>query len=174
MAELSSFNNTRRRRRADELNFAYPSGPEHDSRPDKSATRCCLLECQPQTPALPKHERRGIHCTHPPILRTLGEAPTMASWEVTGFPVQTGTHEFKSDTLDADGKMQVPVYISTKVNVKGTDDRYYSTEERLSRIELIGLGDANHWLSNGWSYSDKENPLASSASASPLSRVSGQ
>jgi hypothetical protein len=97
----------------------------------------------------------------------------MASWEVTGFQIRTGTPELNSDTLDADGKMQLPVYVSIKANVKGTDNRYYLTEEELSSIELIDFGNSNNRLSDGWSYSDKEDLSTPSTSVVPLPRVSG-
>ncbi|KAJ5996435.1 hypothetical protein N7522_008095 [Penicillium canescens] len=97
----------------------------------------------------------------------------MATWEVTGFQIQTATPELNSSTLDADGSMQLPVYVFIKANVKGTNDRYYLTEEELNSIELIDFGHTNHRLSDGWSYSDKEEVSAPSTSVTPPSRVSG-
>jgi hypothetical protein len=45
----------------------------------------------------------------------------MASWEVTGFQIQTGTTELKPDSVNADGKVRVLVHVSIRANVKGTD-----------------------------------------------------
>ena len=96
----------------------------------------------------------------------------MATWEVTGFQIRTATPELNSATLDADGSMQLPVYVFIKANVKGTNDGYYLTEEELNSIELIDFGHTNHRLSDGWSYSDKDLS-APSTSVTPRSEVSG-
>lgn len=95
----------------------------------------------------------------------------MASWEVTCFQIRTGTPELTSGTLNADGKMQLPVYVSIKANIKGTDDHYYLTEGELNSIELVDFGYANDQLSDGWSYSHEQD-LSTSMSIAPPSRVS--
>ncbi|KAL6229092.1 hypothetical protein BDW75DRAFT_225700 [Aspergillus navahoensis] len=97
----------------------------------------------------------------------------MASWEVTGFQIQSHTSELKPDSVNADGKMQAPVYVFIKANVKGADDHYRLTEEELNKIELIEFDGANHQLSDGWSYSDKEGPSVPSARVATQLNVSG-
>jgi hypothetical protein len=97
----------------------------------------------------------------------------MATWEVTGFQIRTATPELNSATLEADGSMQLPVYVFIKANVKGTNDGYYLTDEELNSIELIDFGHTNHQLSDGWTYSDKEDLSTPSTSDTPPLGVSG-
>ncbi|CAM6102841.1 unnamed protein product [Calypogeia fissa] len=76
-------------------------------------------------------------------------------WEVTYFKVETIT----SDSLYANGRMQVPVIVSIKAIEKGTTQRYTLQDADLSKIELIDYDDTASALSDGWSYTDQKNGL---------------
>ncbi|GKZ33300.1 hypothetical protein AbraIFM66950_003143, partial [Aspergillus brasiliensis] len=65
------------------------------------------------------------------------------AWEVTSFAVQTSTANQKTDTLYANGRMQVPVIISVKA-VNGTTGAIYDSTE----------------VTGTWFYSTTENEFA--------------
>ena len=81
-------------------------------------------------------------------------------WEITYLKVETSQSDSKTDTLFANGRMQVPVIVRVKAkkNAKSTEV-YTLTAAELSTIELIHYDDPDKTLSDGWSYSDKKNEL---------------
>ncbi|PYI09384.1 hypothetical protein BO78DRAFT_437947 [Aspergillus sclerotiicarbonarius CBS 121057] len=95
---------------------------------------------------------------------------TGPNWEVTFFEITTTRRDRITDTLYANGLMQVPVDISIKATV---DDRPYSlSEEELSSIKLVRYVAPDEALSDGWEYTASENDFdhvmpASAASATP-------
>jgi hypothetical protein len=92
---------------------------------------------------------------------------TDTQWEVTYFKVETTTSDGKSDSLYANGRMQVPVIVSIKAIEKGTTKRFTLQDTDLSKIELIDYDDTTITLSDGWSYTDQRSDLfANSLSAS--------
>lgn len=79
----------------------------------------------------------------------------MAPWDVIDLQIHSVGSEPSPPPVHVDSKMQVPVYISLKANIKGTIDRYYLTEDELEAIELFDF-DTNDQLSGSWSYSDAD------------------
>src|ERR1700761_9699465 len=78
-------------------------------------------------------------------------------WEVNYFKVETSTSSANTDSLYANGKMQIPVTVSIKAVETGTSTRYTLTDSDLNTIELVYYNDTSSTLSNGWSYTDQED-----------------
>ncbi|KAK3356818.1 hypothetical protein B0T25DRAFT_537470 [Lasiosphaeria hispida] len=78
-------------------------------------------------------------------------------WEVTYFKVETTTGDGKTDSLYANGRMQVPVIVTIKAIEKGTTKRCWLQPDELSEIALIDYDDSPNKLSDGWSYTDSQS-----------------
>ncbi|KAK0716311.1 hypothetical protein B0H67DRAFT_489878 [Lasiosphaeris hirsuta] len=78
-------------------------------------------------------------------------------WEVTYFKVETTTGDGKTDSLYANGRMQVPVIVTIKAIEQGTTKRCWLEPHELSEIALIDYDDSPNKLSDGWSYTDSQS-----------------
>ena len=76
-------------------------------------------------------------------------------WEVTYFKVETITSGGESDSLYANGRMQVPVVVSIKAIEKDTVKQHTLQSTDLSNIKLIDYDDPTSVLSDGWSYGEQ-------------------
>ncbi|KAH2761583.1 hypothetical protein KXW10_000405 [Aspergillus fumigatus] len=78
-------------------------------------------------------------------------------WTVVSIDIYTTTSDKISDTLYANGRMQVPVDVLIL-----TKPAAVLTEEELSSIKLVHYNDTAKTLSGGWVYSDEANEFAHS------------
>ncbi|KAJ7230038.1 hypothetical protein GGX14DRAFT_553534 [Mycena pura] len=78
-------------------------------------------------------------------------------WQVNYFKVETSTSSANTDSLYANGRMQIPVTVSIKAVETGTTTRYTLTDSDLNTIELVYYDDTSSTLSNGWSYTDQKD-----------------
>ncbi|RAH55760.1 hypothetical protein BO85DRAFT_470103 [Aspergillus piperis CBS 112811] len=82
-----------------------------------------------------------------------------ASWEVSFLQVQTTTADAVTDTLYANGHMQVPVIVTIKAIDPESAATYELKDSDLEKIKLIDHDDETPAteLSGSWSYSATEN-----------------
>ncbi|KAI3013244.1 hypothetical protein CBS147346_247 [Aspergillus niger] len=81
------------------------------------------------------------------------------SWEVSFLQVQTSTADAATDTLFANGHMQVPVIVTIKAIDPESASTYELKDSDLKNIKLIDYDDENPAteISGSWSYSATEN-----------------
>ncbi|PLB53949.1 hypothetical protein P170DRAFT_504818 [Aspergillus steynii IBT 23096] len=84
-------------------------------------------------------------------------------WEVTQFNVRTSARDSTSDSLFANGQMQVKVIVSIKAFLLDPDENgnsdYQLTKAELEGIKLINYYSRNE-LTGRWTYSTTENGFA--------------
>ncbi|OOG00671.1 hypothetical protein ASPCADRAFT_202496 [Aspergillus carbonarius ITEM 5010] len=82
-----------------------------------------------------------------------------AAWEVTSFAVQTSTANQKTDSVYANGRMQVPVIVTVKAVNGTTGASYELTDAELKTIKLRDYYTSTE-LTGTWFYSTTENEFA--------------
>lgn len=87
-------------------------------------------------------------------------------WTLVAFKVETTTPDGRTDTLYANGRMQVPVIVSIKAWDKSTSKVYKLLDSELDKIDLIDFDAPTTELADGWSYSaNRNNNFANTATA---------
>ncbi|KAJ7189187.1 hypothetical protein C8R46DRAFT_877078 [Mycena filopes] len=83
----------------------------------------------------------------------------VTGWKVSYLRVETGTSSAKTDSLYANGQMQIPVIISIKAVTTGTktETRYTLADSDLNKIKLVYYHDTSSTLSNGWFYTTQKD-----------------
>ncbi|GLA67390.1 hypothetical protein AtubIFM54640_010708 [Aspergillus tubingensis] len=82
------------------------------------------------------------------------------SWEVTSLAVQTSTANQKTDTLYANGRMQVPVIVSVKAVNGTTGQNYELTDAELEKIKLFYSTTENEFAHTLGNARDPVTPIA--------------
>ncbi|PWY69619.1 hypothetical protein BO94DRAFT_590404 [Aspergillus sclerotioniger CBS 115572] len=77
------------------------------------------------------------------------------NWEVTFFEITTTRSDRITDTLYANGRMQVPIDVSIKAVVN--DETYTLSEQELASIKLVRYVSPDEDLPDGWDYTASEN-----------------
>ncbi|RAK89840.1 hypothetical protein BO79DRAFT_208569 [Aspergillus costaricaensis CBS 115574] len=95
-------------------------------------------------------------------------------WEVSSLTVNTGTADGATDTLYANGRMQVPVYVSISAIDPDKNVPYSLTEAELESIKLVDYYSTSTELSGDWVYSTIENEFAHSGTTSLSLRSTSQ
>lgn len=99
------------------------------------------------------------------------------NWEVDLLIVSTITQDAHSDTVYANGVMQIPVLVTLGAIDKETSDPYELQDSDLASIQLFDFNDPHHATLDGdWFYTEVRNPMflntvgiqAAAASASPV------
>ncbi|KAJ7192347.1 hypothetical protein GGX14DRAFT_380229 [Mycena pura] len=80
-------------------------------------------------------------------------------WKVTYFKVETSTFSANTDSLYANGRMQIPVIVSIKAIDTAARKPYTLTDSDLNKIKLVYYYDTSGTLSNGWSYTDQKDDM---------------
>ncbi|KAJ7189184.1 hypothetical protein C8R46DRAFT_35779 [Mycena filopes] len=83
----------------------------------------------------------------------------VTGWKVSYLRVETSTSNTKTDSLYANGQMQIPVIISIKAVTTGTktETHYTLADSDLNKIKLVYYHDTSSTLSNGWSYTTQKD-----------------
>ncbi|KAG5821600.1 hypothetical protein H9Q74_000029 [Fusarium xylarioides] len=81
----------------------------------------------------------------------------MDPWVVNSISIRTVTENQTSDSLYANGLMQVPVHVLIKAKYKNKSERYHLKPQDLKLVRLFDFVDKEKEMPQGWTYEHEPN-----------------